>query len=84
MNIFSLITLFFYVIPSAICAIFAIVHKRENPFKYESESRQWTFMPIANIICSFVIIYYMLVVAKIKFLLTMIRIVKFFKKWNKA
>ena len=51
----------FYVLPTLISMVFVMWHNHDNPFKKDSDSRDWIFMPCANIICAVVIVYYVIV-----------------------
>lgn len=76
-----LVILFTYIVPMVICAMFAIKHNRDNPFKKGSKSREWVFAPAANVLCAAVVLYYICIE------LIVIRscnwIIKRFKEWNK-
>lgn len=47
----------FYVVPTTICVLFAIIYHKENPFKKESETQQYVFAPVANVVIAFVVIF---------------------------
>lgn len=46
----------FYIIPTVICILFAVFHHKENPFKKESKTHDFTFAPVANIVCAVIIV----------------------------
>lgn len=47
-----------YIIPTAICVIFAFVHHHENPFKKDNtNTRTYVFAPVANIGIALIIIF---------------------------
>lgn len=77
----TLILIFSYVIPSAICAVFATWHNKDNPFKYGSEARKWVFLPAFNVLCALIVIYYVCIELTVKGLWKWIT--KKFKEWNK-
>lgn len=45
-----------YIIPTAICIVFAFVYHHENPFKKESKTHDFTFAPVANFVCAVIIV----------------------------
>jgi len=77
-----LVLLFSYIIPTVICAVFAIKHNRDNPFMRDSKSREWVFAPAANILCAAVVVYYVCIELVIKGICKWI--IKKFKEWNKG
>ena len=79
LNIF-LVFLVTYIIPTAICAVFATKHNHDNPFKKGSKSWEWCFAPVANVVCVVAIIYYVCVELVLKPVFKWI--IKRFKKWN--
>ena len=53
----ALCQFWFYVVPTTICVLFAIIHHKENPFRKDSETREYVFAPVANIVIAFVVIF---------------------------
>lgn len=54
----ALCLLIWYIIPTAICVIFAFVHHHENPFKKDNtNTRTYVFAPVANIGIALIIIF---------------------------
>lgn len=54
----ALCLLVWYIIPTAICVIFAFVHHHENPFKKDNtNTRTYVFAPVANIGIALIIIF---------------------------
>ena len=54
----ALCLLVWYIIPTAICVIFAFVHHHENPFKKDNtNTRTYVFEPVANIGIALIIIF---------------------------
>lgn len=49
--------LWFYVLPTTISVLFAIIHRKENPFRKDSETREYVFAPVANIMIACVIVF---------------------------
>lgn len=49
--------LWFYVLPTVICVLFAIIHHKENPFRKDSETRKYVFVPVANIGIALIVIF---------------------------
>lgn len=75
---------FGYVIPTLISIVFSFVYNKENPFDKRTQSHDWVFMPAVNIICSFVIVYFVFFELPTRWLKKYwAKIKKGFEKWNK-
>ena len=76
-----LVILFTYIVPMVFCVVFATWHNRDNPFKKGSKSREWVFMPVANVLCAAVVVYYVCIELVIKGICKWT--IKKIKEWNK-
>lgn len=75
---------FFYIIPTTISVLFVIAHNKGNPFKKDSEAREWVFVPVMNIVCVFAIMYFVLVeIIPYKIWKYIKKSYKKFERWNK-
>lgn len=74
----------FYLMPTLVCVVFAILHHKDNPFDLKSGSSEWAFMPFMNIACMVAIIIYIIVELICKNLWrAMKRAYNGFLEWNK-
>ena len=73
-----------YVIPTIICVCFTIIHNKDNPFKKHSDAHQYVFMPLVNVACALIIVYYVCIELVVRFVWKWLRKkYKEFEKWNK-
>ena len=76
---------FGYVIPTVISIVFAFVYNKENPFKKDTMSHDWVFMPVVNVVCVFVIVYFVFVELPTSWSKRLYKkIKKGFERWNKV